>query len=306
MKTPSIIILSIATTALLLGSCQSQGAKNVENAADSTETTAKDTSTQKKECVNETNVRKISTRREFKANFDNGAPSKGDLTITNSYYNDGREMEIVDRKGRYVHKTVFSYDKDNRLTAKNEYLDDNFFQKTTYSYKDGNVVRETTTQEGNVVAADVTYTYDTDNHLTAKTKKEDGITEKTSYSYNDAGLVVEESTGMAKHTYTYDEKGRKIKETATFTDQAGYSYTYKYNPKGQLVEEEVLNGDDELEKKTDYTYNGNGQLVEEKVSDADNKIITKTTYQHNENGDVSYKETIKGDDKKGWFYTYEY
>jgi hypothetical protein len=59
----------------------------------------------------------------------------------------------------------------------------------------------------------------------------------------------------SKRTYKYDDKGNKIEENSYKTDGSlNYRWTYKYDNKGNKIERNTYNSDGSLGDKTTYKY----------------------------------------------------
>lgn len=96
----------------------------------------------------------------------------------------------------------------------------------------------------------------------------------------------------------FDEKGKKIRDKMTELtneDRKGYSSetTYKYNEKGNLIEESY--DQDLLLSKTINKYNEKNQMTEKLMFDHKGNEFSKSLYKYDEKGNMVEKSDYDGD-----------
>lgn len=84
-----------------------------------------------------------------------------------------------------------------------------------------------------------------------------------------------------KSTYKYDDKGNKIEENwynpdCSFNDKS----TYKYDDKGNEIEWNSYNADGSLDNKYTYQYDDMGNQIEWNRYKADGILYSKGTYEY--------------------------
>ena len=148
------------------------------------------------------------------------------------------------------------------------------------------------------------YEYDSSGRLLEKkveayVKDKLSSSARTVYKYDDKGLHAEEENmstdGSMKMTrkITYNAAGKEL-EVVSY-DFDGYEYyriTYKYNQKGNLIEECHFSGTGD-ETSTVYTYNSAGILISDETRQiGHNTLLSKTVYKCDKNGRVLEKVTL--------------
>ena len=186
--------------------------------------------------------------------------SSGETTKT--VYNDAfLPVEYTDESGT---KTEYTY--DNHYRVKTEKSGD---ETTTYTYDSkGNVISYVTSNEKN----------------------------NTYYTYNSAGKVVREQTGNDYTYYTYDAKGNNLVLATLKKDYQGEApalydssltcfdtITYTYDSKGRILKEENSDG-----SSVSYEYDASGNVTKETnvTVENDKTKTTVTTYTYDEMGNL--------------------
>jgi hypothetical protein len=90
----------------------------------------------------------------------------------------------------------------------------------------------------------------------------------------------------ATWAYEYDEKGNKVRETQESGTIGNSVTTFKY-VNGQLTESETSNGSIGKENKITYKYNEKGNVIEEKTKDYFSNTTITLTYTYNETGKLT-------------------
>ena len=186
--------------------------------------------------------------------------SSGETTKT--VYNDAfLPVEYTDESGT---KTEYTY--DNHYRVKTEKSGD---ETTTYTYDSkGNVISYVTSNEKN----------------------------NTYYTYNSAGKVVREQTGNDYTYYTYDAKGNNLVLATLKKDYQGEApalydssltcfdtITYTYDSKGRILKEENSDG-----SSVSYEYDASGNVTKETnvTVENDKTKTTVTTYTYDDMGNL--------------------
>jgi YD repeat-containing protein len=94
---------------------------------------------------------------------------------------------------------------------------------------------------------------------------------------------------LQQHTYEYDKKGNKIKETKIFTTsptKSSRTTTYSYNKEGQLIEEKTEDsGISRNNKHLKYEYDSNGKKTKAlRFSQNDGNWEVSKTFSYDKNG----------------------
>ena len=124
----------------------------------------------------------------------------------------------------------------------------------------------------------------------AKDKKEKvpkGLKTKTAINYG----FVEEKSGEYKkvldnkQVYRYDKKGNQIEQVGYGADgKLEGKHLYKYDDKGNRIEWAMYNADGKLRAKFLYKYDDKGNQIEEAVYGADGRLEGKRLYKYDDKG----------------------
>lgn len=214
----------------------------------------------------------VLNRLSSRAHKDHGA----DVQIQYAYDESGNRISTENEKGAIVR---YAYDAMNRAVSMTD-AEGNIF---TYAYDlAGNKLRDTNAL-GNIMS----YSYDKLNRVLQVTDPFGVIVTRYVYDANgntikkmDASGILSGDTDEKRYgtEYEYDQANRLVKETdpelASINDDSWFSYTYRYNPAGDMLEKT-----DALGFTTKYTYNEAGLLTA--VTDA--RQVT-TSYQYDKAG----------------------
>ena len=106
-----------------------------------------------------------------------------------------------------------------------------------------------------------------------------------------------------KYTYKYDEKGNMIEENYYKSSELNYKSKYKYDEKGNKIEENWYNSAGGLWYKLTYKYDVKGNKIEQINNNADGSLFYKYTYKYDVKGNkieeninrkYTYKYDVKG------------
>ena len=220
------------------------------------------------------------TRTDF--SFDHSltkCDEKGNTIESNSY----------DIDGNLYSQCIFKYDNIGNNNEMNIYININSVlslqEKEFYKY-DQNIYNSDGLKEraifkydqkGNVIERN---SYNSDGNLIFK----------FTYKYDDIGNQIEENhyspdgSLTDKSIYIYDDKNNKI-ELNNYADvNSGITYkvTYKYNEKGNLIEENTIYTDNTfsfLNRKETYKYDDRGSVIEQ-TSYKEDGSVTSDTYKY--------------------------
>lgn len=168
--------------------------------------------------------------------------------------------------------------------------------------------------------------------LVTKYNNEGFITEQSSYKhdkltyhriqkYNSHNNIIEEiSTGPAlvcpkpgsvissgdletrhyTYAYKYDAKGNWLEEKATSNDKPWYRLERILDNKGNTVEEKTYQPGDTLNKIETFKYSQDGALIEKNWLHPDSTLIYKYTYKHDDKGNITKIGTYDSSDTLQW------
>src|ERR1019366_5595022 len=101
---------------------------------------------------------------------------------------------------------------------------------------------------------------------------------------------------LFKITYKYDEKGNEIEENSYGSDENLISkMTYEYNNEGNAIESNRYNIDGSLAQRFVFKYNEQGKVSERNDYNADGSLDHKSTFKYNEEGKVIEKNNYYSD-----------
>jgi hypothetical protein len=136
------------------------------------------------------------------------------------------------------------------------------------------------------------YKYDSYNNLVSmkiERSCKDGPVEKTNYkyvyNYDKKGNIIEKQVGLIggsykTETFKYDNKGNMVQSYEELSKDSYKEYTYGYdndNRKSQIDKKEVY-GIEIKQFSEQFKYDNKGNLIEDKYVDADGNVISLHTY----------------------------
>ena len=146
-----------------------------------------------------------------------------------------------------------------------------------YTFKNGNLVKETTTLADGTVTKNY-YKYDDNGLCTSETLNHaDGGKTMVSHFYdgNTKVRTIRTNPNNSKDTYAYtcDESGKVTSHVLTLSDGTVEEATYSYNEQGLLTVISSASGN------TTFEYNVFGDVVKEAV-EANGEVVSATTYAY--------------------------
>ena len=173
------------------------------------------------------------------------------------------------QKDEFIGRSIFSYNKKGNLTEGNDY-DINgellFKGEDTYDER-GNKLEQVMYNSYGKLLHKVTYKYDDKGNRT----------EEKDYDSNGKLTI--------RVTYAHNEMGNKTEENVFPSDNKPYQIKYKYNDKGEQIEQ-VENSkieDIDIEVKLTTKYDSKGNKVEEENFFND-KLTSKKLYKYDQKG----------------------
>ncbi|MDR1199525.1 MAG: hypothetical protein LBK94_11055 [Prevotellaceae bacterium] len=124
--------------------------------------------------------------------------------------------------------------------------------------------------------------------------------------FDNNGNVIEDamygSTGGFFSRYKYDDKGNRIEEMCYYEDNYSdrnlrHKTIYKYDDKGNQIEISCYKPDGNLSYKEIYKYDGKRNLIEESLYNPDGSFDYKWIYKHDDKGNKIEKNRYKSEDK---------
>ena len=110
-----------------------------------------------------------------------------------------------------------------------------------------------------------------------------------------------------KTTYKYDSKGNKLEENwYNSKGELEYKYTYKYDSKGNKVEKNSYNSEEKLKERIVYKYDAKGNEVETIGYDSEGKFEGKIVYEYDDKGNKIAEIQYNSEGKFGEKFIYEY
>jgi YD repeat-containing protein len=132
---------------------------------------------------------------------------------------------------------------------------------------------------------------------------------KTTYTNYD--LIDGREWPAERHVYKYDDKGDLIEDGSYYGDgslKEKSSYTHVYGPDGKKTEES-RHREDLLSGRTTYLYDKNGNLVEQTNFDAEGALSQREIWRYDDRGKLLVENATYGSDgslESKFTYTYEF
>lgn len=205
------------------------------------------------------------------------------------FYNDRGDIVKVgdDNQGRTETRKEFIYDSNGNLIEEKTFSSEgkiHHVDKYSYGLKNLLVRKEYIDSDGNI---DATWTYEYDeigNKVMEAQRSGTMGNSVTTFKYVDGRLIESETTNDSigkenKITYKYNDKGQVIEErTKDYFSNTTITLTYIYDGTGKLTElkEKSSNGVSSL---TTYQYDDKGLLISDVWKSSLGKEAHKTTYK---------------------------
>lgn len=204
---------------------------------------------------------------------------------------------IYSKNGKIDSKQTYIYNNQRNIIDKKEYdSDGNLKLQTTYDYDEkGNKIEENTF--GRFETKKTTYKYDdkgreVESLITFSFQGIDGSVElRITKEYDQKGNVIEEKNYnnrnqlSNRNIFTYDERGNRIKEIFidlnTNESEEKNIYTYDKNNKKIEIQKYISKN---LSEKTTIKYDEKGNILEEHIIDFNRNTLFKIVYKNNKIG----------------------
>lgn len=204
---------------------------------------------------------------------------------------------IYSKNGKIDSKQTYIYNNQKNIIDKKEYDSDGILKlQTTYDYDEkGNKIEENTF--GRFETQKTTYKYDdkgreVESLITFSFQGIDGSVElRITKEYDQKGNVIEEKNYnnrnqlSNRNIFTYDERGNRIKEIFidlnTNESEEKNIYTYDKNNKKIEIQKYISKN---LSEKTTIKYDEKGNILEEHIIDFNRNTLFKIVYKNNKIG----------------------
>ena len=217
--------------------------------------------------------KEVNKNREFDHVDDKYKWIKSTTTYTRTYYSNGNIKKAVSKystSGSYT-----SYYNSNGVLTKtvDKYKTDGKMITivTTYKYRSNGKIKSSVTKRNQILKSKSTF----DSNGRVKKRKE----------YDDKGKKVIRTT-----TYSYKtSNGRIIQETEKTSDGSKYVFNYKYNQKGDeilwayTITREDYDGTpytESLKETYKYKYNKDGSIKEKLTYDQEGELSSRSVYTY--------------------------
>lgn len=97
--------------------------------------------------------------------------------------------------------------------------------------------------------------------------------------------------------YSYNDwKGNSREENFDNLDGAGRDITYKYDNRGNVIEECIYTVNGKFDSKSNYSYNSSGKIIEKRIFDSRDSLKDKVVYQSDNTGKIIVEsfDNVKG------------
>jgi hypothetical protein len=180
---------------------------------------------------------------------------------------------------------------------------------------DGKLIEKSQLSPQGDIKSITKYTYDKDgNLLNSKTyDSKDNLLSQTGLTYNDKGQVTEvlftniEGGSKVRTVKSYNKKGFLSKKKTYFDEnEFNREQRFIYNDSNRVEAERIYETEDgkSFDEEWKYKYDAKGNKIEEALHDNAGNMLSSTIYQYNEHGNV-VSETVKSDGTSTTV-TYEY
>jgi hypothetical protein len=211
-------------------------------------------------------------------------------------------LTMMNLKGKVMSVTYLNY-KTNRKTG--EIYKDSLTMKSIAKFDEkGNKIEEYSYKNGTDLIFQHTSKYDDRNNVIEETLTEPGFLHP---SASDSGKTKEGSV-LVKVTYenTYDAEGHITKLKVSQDGKPWYYDTYKYDEKGNRIEQKHYQPGDTLNKTENYKYDEKGNRIEQEWFNGQNEMAGKYVNAYNENSQLTETTFFNQQNKLDWKESKEY
>ncbi|MCX6353185.1 MAG: hypothetical protein NTX03_15200 [Bacteroidetes bacterium] len=208
------------------------------------------------------------------------------------------EYNYSELKRTPSHKYYYKhFDRDGRVTAKNEYSPGRSPYQTKFNYNDaGNLTAELTFDPYEQTYYKVSYRYDAAGNPVEKTHFDvfGRVEYKNVLKYDDAGKPMEEGVFdlavklSSRDVFSYNEEGKLTEDRMFYTDgKMAYRVAYNYDEKGRCSEVVRYSAkDSSISTKWAYQYDIDNNMIEEVTIDRNGEAMDRFTFKYDKKGDV--------------------
>ncbi|MBZ0180522.1 MAG: hypothetical protein K8F36_14650 [Melioribacteraceae bacterium] len=237
---------------------------------------------------------------------------KGFLVETREYTKNGK-LDYVERytsKGNIDLKWTYDYNGEDHLIHKEAQTGAGFIRyKGDYTYdSDGDVIKriELNIKNGEYETSEIEYAGAGAPKLIEKHNSNGDLIETTNLEYDEQGRLIslEHKNGKGNLfrfvEYEYDSLNRVIKEISvdamkikkeifyeydengyvSLKDAGHFKQVFTNDSKGNIIQEEVLDGEDYLQQRYEYVYDNKGLLIERLRYDGMGNAAFYTKYEY--------------------------
>jgi hypothetical protein len=223
-----------------------------------------------------------------KTSYSRYSDYKKSLTYSQkiAYDGKGNKQEESGFDGSSPFNNTFIYDANGKIVQIKYRSDDVLTEIRTFIHS-GKTTEMTIMNANNVILSKETTMFDNKNNVLEETKYvQNNVTQKANYSYDPSGKKIEESKQnlgnlVYRKKYTYSPQGSLLQVTEERQGVKPFvSYIYKYDSKGNLIEEKWTKDPDKDYSSKTHIYNENGLITETKSYNATYKMYVTYRYMY--------------------------
>jgi hypothetical protein len=225
-----------------------------------------------------------------KTSYSRYKGNKEQLTYNQKYVYDPRGNKALESgfDGSSAFYNSFVYDKMGNLQEIKYTTEKTVTEKRVFKYN-GNVTEMNVLSPTNIILSKEITTYDNKKNILEEEKYvQNNVTQKYKYQYDPQGKKIEESKinfGNLAYLrkYTYDKQSHLLKIIEQTAEGKEYtSFEYKYDLKGNVIDERWTKSPDAEYSKKEHKYNANNLLIESDCYFASYKfsVLYKYSYQY--------------------------
>ncbi len=200
---------------------------------------------------------------------------------------DGHLIEELYRDRKYASHIVYKYNKKGHCVERREYnAERRLARRYLYRYDQwGNQIEEQGYNAQGSLTLATSHRYNAQGDELEHRMRRNESSEKVTYKLDANGRVEEEMRSrngkfVSRHTYRYDHYGQKIEAVTTDSDGNSTSqhYRYRYNEKGRILEECLLDDAGNITERYTFAYNNAGNITERCHTDSQGNFAGATNH----------------------------